>query len=45
MKAELKPLNIRINNAEKKISDQEDIKMELAQSGQQKSKFKKMKAI
>ena len=41
MKAELKAMNSRMNNAEESISDLEDRKMEITQSGQQTAKKKK----
>ena len=48
MKAELKAVNSRMNNAEERISDLEDRLMEITQSKQQtesQMKKKKMKAI
>ena len=44
MKAELKAMNSRMNNAEEQISDLEDRIMEITQSGQQtESQIKKKK--
>ena len=47
MQAELKPLKNKMNNAEERVSDLEDRRMEINQSGQQtENQIKKnMKAI